>query len=107
MESKTLYTVVIPSEDQCESFDSEKQANKFVKSAEKAGHTVHGPYPVHLNPDEANAGELLNLLRDMKDFLKEAHQEEIDNDHYGDDSCSYCDKIKEAEELIDAIEGEN
>lgn len=39
-------------------------------------------------------------LRETTDMLAEAHGPELENDHGGDDSCSYCDRIAENEELL-------
>src|SRR5262245_41896869 len=41
-----------------------------------------------------------DLINDLADALREAHQDEIDNEHGGDDSCSYCDLLKEADEFL-------
>ena len=41
--------------------------------------------------------ELLGLLAD---YLEEAHWDEIEAEHNGDQDCSYCDAIKEAREMI-------
>lgn len=38
------------------------------------------------------------LIDELLAALKESHQEEIDNKHYGDKTCSYCDLIAKAEE---------
>lgn len=45
----------------------------------------------------------VNLISDLKEHLTEAHQDEIDNEHYGDSSCSYCETIEEAQAFIDKI----
>ena len=48
--------------------------------------------------------ELLDRIETLKDYLLEAHQSDIDDDHAGDDltvyPCSYCQAIEEAEELL-------
>ena len=49
-----------------------------------------------------NLAAAVNLLEELAEYLKESHQQEIDEDHGGDeeDTCSYCQKIAEAEEFL-------
>lgn len=43
------------------------------------------------------------IIETLRDYLIETHQEEIDNKHYGDKTCSYCDAIKEANAFLKGI----
>ena len=55
---------------------------------------------------------VMNALGTLADFLEEAHQEDIDNNHYGDyrgseipidyykNGCSYCVAIQEGRKSI-------
>ena len=47
--------------------------------------------------------EALEALRELCDFLAEAHQEEIDSDHEDDPyaDCTYCAAIKNAREILE------
>jgi hypothetical protein len=49
--------------------------------------------------------ELLVQLETLVEYLQEAHQDEIDDDHGGDDpgTCSYCRAIEAARELTGPI----
>jgi len=48
-----------------------------------------------------------NNLETMVEHAKEAHQHEIDKNHYGDKQpCSYCEDIKVANEAIAKARGE-
>ena len=59
--------------------------------------------PIKRKP-KAKETELLDRIETLKDYLLEAHQSDIDDDHAGDDltvyPCSYCQAIEEAEELL-------
>lgn len=67
---------------------------------------VGGPkrFPSETNLDNARliaaAPALMEVLQETVTFLAEAHIEETDADHYGDDSCSYCDAIAAARAAI-------
>jgi len=50
--------------------------------------------------EAAEFQELLNVTTELKDHLREVHQNEIENNHYGDKSCSYCRTIKKAERIL-------
>lgn len=54
----------------------------------------------HMVVSQNDARELMSMLDDMCDFLMESHHDEVDSDHYGDDSCSYCEAIEKARALI-------
>lgn len=47
---------------------------------------------------------LREAVETLIDHLTEAHREEIDNKHYGDDSCSYCRDIEAARKLLEQPE---
>jgi hypothetical protein len=44
----------------------------------------------------------VELMSELVDHLSEAHQDEIDNDHHGDDAagCSYCDTLRRARDVL-------
>jgi len=54
----------------------------------------------------ASSPELLYICKILLSDLAEAHQHEIDSNHYGDgpDGCSYCKDIKIAKSIIAKIE---
>ena len=41
-----------------------------------------------------------DLLLTALEFFQEMHQEELDNDHFGDSSCSYCEWLHDAREYL-------
>ena len=45
--------------------------------------------------------KVFSLLQQTVDALEEAHAIEVANNHYGDDSCSYCDLISRVKEVCD------
>lgn len=49
----------------------------------------------------------LECMDQLTDFLTEAHQDELDRNHYGDSpsNCSYCEAMKEAKEVKNAALG--
>lgn len=51
---------------------------------------------------EAKIKALLEVCKNLWGDLKEEHQDEIDNNHNGDDpaDCSYCDDLQAAEAAI-------
>ncbi len=51
-------------------------------------------------PCEAASSDLLTALDATMYDLAESHAEDKAADHYGDDSCSYCDDITAAEAAI-------
>ena len=54
----------------------------------------------------ATAPDLLQSLKTVTAYLQEAHQDEIDKNHYGDKTpCSYCQAIADAKEAIFNAEG--
>jgi hypothetical protein len=59
---------------------------------------IHKEWMTDAKTKYANA-RLIAAAPDLLAYLKEAHQEEIDNNHYGDGSkdCSYCRAIASAE----------
>lgn len=58
-------------------------------------------YSVYLDdPEEEPTTELLDTLRTVTEYLEEAHADEIENDHHGDETCSYCDAIANANAII-------
>ena len=50
----------------------------------------------------AAAPELLAACQSLVDYLVESHQDEFNNDHYGDnpDGCTYCQAIHEGGSAI-------
>lgn len=60
-----------------------------------------------VTPQQQNAGriwQLETLVSTLADYLAEAHQPDLDENHGGDDltacPCSYCDAIAEARQLV-------
>lgn len=47
-----------------------------------------------------HAKDLLSVLENLIGHLTEAHQDELNNNHHGDSSCSYCAEIAKARALI-------
>ncbi len=45
---------------------------------------------------------LLETMSELVEHLMEAHQAEIDNNHYGDDAadCSYCEVLERARAIL-------
>jgi len=55
----------------------------------------------------ASSTDMREALETMVEHAKEAHQHEIDKNHYGDKQpCSYCEDIKVANEAIAKARGE-
>jgi hypothetical protein len=54
------------------------------------------------------APELLEALENMTEFMVEVHENEIENDHHGDNAkdCSYCKSISNANKAIAKAKGE-
>lgn len=46
---------------------------------------------------------IVDIIENLVFCLKESHEDEIKNNHYGDDSCSYCRAIKDAESVLEDI----
>jgi len=46
----------------------------------------------------------LTVIRRLAAYLREAHQDELDNDHYGDgpEGCTYCAALAEADLFLKA-----
>jgi hypothetical protein len=44
--------------------------------------------------------EMLFIFKDVVNDLRETHDEEMKNDHYGDRGCSYCTHIQLAREIL-------
>ena len=53
----------------------------------------------------AAAPDLLEALETITLYLAEAHAEDKAVDHYGDETCSYCEGIKAAEAAIAKAKG--
>jgi hypothetical protein len=49
--------------------------------------------------------EILDSLVEVTEMLREAHQDEVENNHYGDgpEGCSYCKAIRRAEAIIEKV----
>jgi hypothetical protein len=67
-----------------------------------------GRRPQNINANAAAIAavpQLLEQTETLMNFFKEAHQHEIDKNHYGDTTpCSYCQAIKDAETLLKKID---
>ena len=48
---------------------------------------------------------LLECVKTLKENLEEAHQDELQTNHFGDgpDGCSYCEAIKQANDLLSQL----
>ena len=53
-------------------------------------------------------GEILEAVALLTEYLEEAHQDELDNNHYDDEpgTCSYCHAIAKGKEAMNELQGE-
>lgn len=49
------------------------------------------------------APDLAELLERHNEYLREAHSPEIEAEHGGDDSCTYCEAVLEVDVLLESL----